>query len=351
MADAIRGDHHRARARPARGGAASPSAAPARCSARCWRDELELGARRRAAATPATSRPGACSAPTSPADASRTRVTRLLDDEGAGRGRRCSASCSPSSTRGGSASRDGIREVHARHALRRPGAHADDCRARRRRRASATTPEPVAERFTRRVRAHLRHDRWTRSVEIVSRARDRARRRCERAATPARQRRPPRRRRGRSGSVRRGRSPRGDWLEFAVVDRAALAPARDARRARRSCVEQTATTYVDARLPRRACIDSGALLIDRRGGDACAPRRSSRGRRGRDQRRRRRRPDHDRDHPPRPERRRRADEAGADAHVVLAGHLRGARLRRRALRPRRPPARAGADAARSSWAR
>ena len=45
-------------------------------------------------------------------------------------------------------------------------------------------------------------------------------------------------------------------------------------------------------------------------------------------------PDHDRDRPPGPERRRRADEAGADPHRVLAGHLRGARLRGRALRPR-----------------
>ncbi len=55
--------------------------------------------------------------------------------------------------------------------------------------------------------------------------------------------------------------------------------------------------------------------------------------------------DHHRDRPPGAQRRRRADEAGADPHVVLAGHLRGAGLRRRALRPRRPPARPGADAA------
>ena len=49
--------------------------------------------------------------------------------------------------------------------------------------------------------------------------------------------------------------------------------------------------------------------------------------------------------PPRPELGRRADEARADPHVVLAGHLRGARLRGRALRPRHPPARAGAEPA------
>ena len=58
-----------------------------------------------------------------------------------------------------------------------------------------------------------------------------------------------------------------------------------------------------------------------------------------------RRPGHDRDRPPGPELGRRADEARAGPHGVLAGHLRGARLRRRALRPRHRAARAGAEPA------
>ena len=59
----------------------------------------------------------------------------------------------------------------------------------------------------------------------------------------------------------------------------------------------------------------------------------------------RRRSDHHRGHPPRPELGRRPDEARAGPHRLLAGDLRGARLRGRALRPGGAPARPGAEPA------
>ena len=227
-------DHRRARPRPARGRAdgvrrrrpAVRDAAGGRARARPLRD-----ARR----SPATSRPGACSAPTSCRPPSRTRLVRLADDAAPRPSTRSPRSCSPSSRRAPAADGSAARGA-PRPALPRPGADADDRgrrartgRARRRRRRRRSTP-PSA--------------RVPRTFGHAMDERARARHACARSVARCRASSPrlPRAGEQRGGARRRSRGVlvrRGDVARaFALVERAALGAGDVARRARRSCARR-----------------------------------------------------------------------------------------------------------------
>ena len=263
-----------------------------------------------------------------------------------------SATCSPRSSRARhDAGSDTGREVALRHALRRPGAHADDRRPGRRgphRRLGRRHPRPVHPRV-RRAPSATRWTRRSRSCRCGRRCARRCRAGAEERALLA------------STDGHRGAAVRGVLVHARRAARLRdrrprdrSRPATVRRRARRSCSRTTATTYLDAGFTRTSARVRLAVP-DRRGGvDAddrhCRTDRLPR-RDGQRERRRRRRSDHDRGDPPRPELGGRADEARARPHRVLAGHLRGARLRRRASTTATSACSRRRRACRSSWAR
>ena len=276
-------------------------------------DELDIDTHRRPAATPATSRPGACSAPTSrrrrrarASAAARTTSALPATDALARRAVRAS-----STTR---ARRDGpaasrctldMRYVGQEHTLTIAapsdgGAH----RGRRRR--------DLRDALRARVRAHVR-PRDGRAVEIVSvRAPAHACRASSRRAAAH-----DGARRGAPASTPRpGRSPRRDGARSRSSTRDALG-AGDALHGPAIVIEPTATTYLDAGFAAPGPRSSGALRDRPRTAERPVHEPSPTARHGASSRPRRR-SDHDRGHPPRPQLGRRADEARAGAHRLLA---------------------------------
>ena len=221
-------DHDRAGPRPARRDAGRRSAAPGRSSARCSRDELDI---REIVVPPYAgnfSAWGLLGADLTQT-AARTRIMRLV-----GRGdRRGRTTCWRSCSRQLEPRADGrdrrTREVAPRHALRRPGAHADDRRAGRRRHLGGRRGDPRARSraSTTRTFGHSMDE----EVEIVSL---RATLRTDLPRRAAEQPRTARTRRGAGDTIEAWSFARGERLPFALVD-ATAAIGADGSPARRSC--------------------------------------------------------------------------------------------------------------------
>ena len=74
-----------------------------------------------------------------------------------------------------------------------------------------------------------------------------------------------RRRRRADGSVRAYSFTHGEWLDFAVLDRAGLGVGARVE-GPAIVLEETATTYIDAELRRRACTSPARSFLTTRGG-------------------------------------------------------------------------------------